>query len=155
RGMTLAAETRRTSRGLEAKSLSLLAEAIVALNETKHDVAGARIQAVITDGVWDPLVIAIRAAPYLGKFIAEQAQLRPRLQRLLVASRDASIAASLGLRVPRAAKEKTSLSPRETEVHELLAQGLTNEEIANLLFISLSTTKVHVKHIFEKLGVRS
>jgi LuxR family maltose regulon positive regulatory protein len=42
-----------------------------------------------------------------------------------------------------------------TEVHELLAQGLTNEEIARLLYISLSTTKVHVKHIYEKLGVRS
>jgi two-component system nitrate/nitrite response regulator NarL len=40
-------------------------------------------------------------------------------------------------------------------VHELLAQGLTNEAIAKLLHISLSTTKVHVKHIFEKLGVRS
>jgi DNA-binding NarL/FixJ family response regulator len=41
------------------------------------------------------------------------------------------------------------------EVHELLAQGLTNEEIAKLLYISVSTTKVHVKHIYEKLGVRS
>jgi DNA-binding NarL/FixJ family response regulator len=40
-------------------------------------------------------------------------------------------------------------------VHELIALGLTNEEIGRLLFISLSTTKVHVKHIFEKLGVRS
>ncbi len=44
---------------------------------------------------------------------------------------------------------------RESEVHELLAQGLTNEEIARQLYISLSTTKVHVKHIYEKLGVRS
>jgi DNA-binding NarL/FixJ family response regulator len=40
-------------------------------------------------------------------------------------------------------------------VHELLAQGMTNDEIAKLLYISLSTTKVHVKHIYEKLGVRS
>jgi DNA-binding NarL/FixJ family response regulator len=47
------------------------------------------------------------------------------------------------------------LSPREAEVHELLAQGLTNDEIAKLLYISLSTPKVHVKHIFEKPGVRS
>ncbi len=37
----------------------------------------------------------------------------------------------------------------------MIAQGLTNDEIAKLLFISRSTTKVHVKHIFEKLGVRS
>ena len=62
----------------------------------------------------------------------------------------------LGLRIPRAAKPRPAeLTPRESEVHELLAQGLTNEEIAKLLYISLSTTKVHVKHIYEKLGVRS
>jgi DNA-binding NarL/FixJ family response regulator len=50
---------------------------------------------------------------------------------------------------------KQALTPREREVHELLAQGLTNEEIANALYISHSTTKVHVKHIYDKLGVRS
>jgi two-component system nitrate/nitrite response regulator NarL len=61
----------------------------------------------------------------------------------------------LGLRIPRPAKQKQRLTPREAEVHELLAQGLTNEQIAKLLFISLSTTKVHVKHIYDKLGVRS
>jgi DNA-binding NarL/FixJ family response regulator len=57
--------------------------------------------------------------------------------------------------VPRAATNARGLTPRESEVHELIAHGLTNEEIAKLLYISLSTTKVHVKHIFEKLGVRS
>ena len=75
--------------------------------------------------------------------------------KLLAGSADTSLAASLGLKIPRAAKPREELSPREQEVHELLAQGLTNEEIAKLLYISLSTTKVHVKHIFEKLGVRS
>ena len=57
--------------------------------------------------------------------------------------------------IPRAAKRASNLTTRESEVHELLAQGLTNEEIARQLFISLSTTKVHVKHIYDKLGVRS
>jgi LuxR family transcriptional regulator, maltose regulon positive regulatory protein len=105
--------------------------------------------------VLDPLVIAIRAAPQLGAFMADQTEWRSRLQRLLAGSRDASLAASLGLRVPRAAKTRATLSPRESEVHQLLAQGLTNEEIAKQLYISVSTTKVHVKHIYEKLGVRS
>jgi DNA-binding NarL/FixJ family response regulator len=72
-----------------------------------------------------------------------------------VLSSDTSLAASIGLRVPRPAKPKQKLTPRESEVHELLSQGLTNEEIAKLLYISLSTTKVHVKHIYEKLSVRS
>ena len=70
-------------------------------------------------------------------------------------SSDRTLARAIGLRVPRSAKPKQALTLRESEVHELLAQGLTNEEIARLLFISLSTTKVHVKHIYDKLGVRS
>jgi DNA-binding NarL/FixJ family response regulator len=150
-----AADARQTSRGLEAESLSLLAEAIVALNDERHDAVAARVRTVIETGIWDPLVITVRCSPHLGAFIAEQPQWRAWLQRLLTASRDASIAASMGLRIPREARSKTALSPREAEVHELLAQGLTNEEIARLLYISLSTTKVHVKHIYEKLGVRS
>jgi DNA-binding NarL/FixJ family response regulator len=44
------------------------------------------------------------------------------------------------------------LSPREMEVLKLLARGLSNQQIANDLFISLSTVKNHVHHIIEKLG---
>jgi DNA-binding NarL/FixJ family response regulator len=113
------------------------------------------MKAVIDSRIWDPVVIAVRATPAVGAFIAEEAGWRGWLQRLLSASSDTSIASRLGLRVPRAAKRATDLTPRESEVHDLLAQGLTNEEIAKLLYISLSTAKVHVKHIYEKLGVRS
>jgi LuxR family transcriptional regulator, maltose regulon positive regulatory protein len=105
--------------------------------------------------MWDPVVIAIRTAPALGAFLAERAEWRGWLQRLLAASSDTSLANRLGLRMPRAARRAAALTPRENEVHELLAQGLTNEEIAKQLYISLSTTKVHIKHIYEKLGVRS
>jgi ATP/maltotriose-dependent transcriptional regulator MalT len=151
----LAADARRASRGLEARSLALLAEAIVALNDAKHDEVAAHLRTVIETGIWDPVVIAIRCSRHLAAFITEQSNWRAWLQRLLTASRDASIAESIGLHVPREARSKTLLSPREAEVHQLVAQGLTNEEIARLLYISLSTTKVHVKHIYEKLGVRS
>jgi DNA-binding NarL/FixJ family response regulator len=48
-----------------------------------------------------------------------------------------------------------ALSPREREVLSLVAEGLTNREIARRLFISDVTVKVHVRHILEKLGVRS
>jgi DNA-binding NarL/FixJ family response regulator len=130
------------------------AEAIVDLHG-KSDEAVARLQPMVESGVWDPIVMAIRAVPELGAAIANHARWRPWLQRLLADSSDTSLARSLGLRIPRAARSTIRLTPRETEVHELLAQGLTNEEIAKLLYISLSTTKVHVKHIFEKLGVRS
>lgn len=45
------------------------------------------------------------------------------------------------------------LSPREREVLQLLSQGQTNREIAHNLTVSTSTVKIHVEHIFSKLGV--
>ena len=74
---------------------------------------------------------------------------------LLFGANDTAIAKRAGISLPRAASRRLDLSAREQEVCELLAEGRTNQEIATMLFISLSTTKVHVKHILEKLGVRS
>jgi LuxR family maltose regulon positive regulatory protein len=47
------------------------------------------------------------------------------------------------------------LSARELEVLGLIAEGLSNQEIAAKLFISLNTVKVHSSHIYGKLGVKS
>ncbi|HWI64488.1 MAG TPA: LuxR C-terminal-related transcriptional regulator, partial [Symbiobacteriaceae bacterium] len=47
------------------------------------------------------------------------------------------------------------LSARELELLRLIAAGLSNEAIAERLFISLNTTKWHVRNVFGKLGVTS
>jgi LuxR family maltose regulon positive regulatory protein len=47
------------------------------------------------------------------------------------------------------------LSSRELEVLGLIAEGLSNQEIAAKLFLSLNTVKVHCSHIYGKLGVKS
>jgi DNA-binding NarL/FixJ family response regulator len=47
-----------------------------------------------------------------------------------------------------------TLTEREVAVLELIAQGRSNAEIARDLTISLDTVKSHVKHVFNKLGVR-
>ena len=49
----------------------------------------------------------------------------------------------------------TALSPREAEILEALATGATNREVAKRLFISESTVKTHLVHLYEKLGVDS
>jgi two-component system response regulator NreC len=49
----------------------------------------------------------------------------------------------------------TSLSDREREVLLLLAQGLSNREIADRLAITQSTLQTHRSHILEKLGLRT
>jgi predicted ATPase/class 3 adenylate cyclase/DNA-binding CsgD family transcriptional regulator len=48
-----------------------------------------------------------------------------------------------------------SLTPTEIEVVKLAAQGLSNPQIAEKLFISRHTVKVHVSHVFAKLGIAS
>ncbi len=47
-----------------------------------------------------------------------------------------------------------SLSKRELDVLSLMAEGLSNEEIAGKLFISLNTVKTHSSNIFLKLDVK-
>jgi len=51
--------------------------------------------------------------------------------------------------------ELSALTDREREVLDLLAQGLTNKEIAEQLVITSNTVKRHLKAIFEKLGVHT
>ncbi|RDC56622.1 DNA-binding response regulator [Pedobacter chinensis] len=49
---------------------------------------------------------------------------------------------------------KLNISKRELEVLELMASGLSNQEIANTLFVSLNTVKTHIAKLFEKLEVK-
>ena len=48
-----------------------------------------------------------------------------------------------------------SLTERETEVLKLIAEGYTNQEIAERLFISMTTVKTHVGNILEKIGAQN
>ncbi|MCW1914048.1 response regulator transcription factor [Luteolibacter sp. GHJ8] len=56
---------------------------------------------------------------------------------------------------PEQSSDDLKLSKRETEILELLCEGLANKEIADRLNISVETVRVHLKHVYEKLHVRS
>jgi NarL family two-component system response regulator LiaR len=49
--------------------------------------------------------------------------------------------------------EKRGISARELEVLQLIANGLSNQEIADKLFVSLNTVKTHTSNLFIKLDV--
>ena len=51
--------------------------------------------------------------------------------------------------------KELGISKRESEVLELISQGLSNQEIADKLFVSLNTVKTHSARLFEKLEVNS
>lgn len=53
-----------------------------------------------------------------------------------------------------AAVTKLGLSKRELQVLALMAQGLSNQEIAHRLFVSLNTIKTHSSRLFEKMEVK-
>src|SRR2546429_6398998 len=51
--------------------------------------------------------------------------------------------------------DTSQISEREREILRLLAEGATNQQIADQLNISVNTVKVHVRNIFGKIGVAS
>ena len=99
------------------------------------------------------------AAVYQADFDLVRRSLAPEE---LVALLDHGRALSLGqavaeadtsLRRPRPATGWHSLTKREAQIADLVAEGQTNPEIAESLVISVTTVKTHVKHVFSKLGV--
>ncbi len=80
---------------------------------------------------------------------------REILESLYAASNDLGLARRAGFRTRATRAPEQLLTPRESEVLGLIARGMKNRDIANALYISQSTAKVHVRHVFEKLGVRT
>lgn len=64
-------------------------------------------------------------------------------------------ARAAGAGAPSTAGDSLGLTPRESDVLRLVAQGLSNGQIGEKLFISTKTASVHVSNILAKLGVRS
>lgn len=63
------------------------------------------------------------------------------------------LAAGVAARMAPGERDASELSPRELELLALLARGMSNKEIARELFISESTVKTHLIHIYSKLAV--
>lgn len=53
------------------------------------------------------------------------------------------------------APEMDLLSEREKEIASLASQGLSNEQIAELTFVTVSTVKTHLRRIYKRLGISS
>ena len=78
---------------------------------------------------------------------------KPKKETVIV-EKEVYIATQHTFVVNEAALERLAISRRELEVLELMAQGLSNAEIAEQLFVSLNTVKTHSSKIFEKLEVK-
>jgi LuxR family maltose regulon positive regulatory protein len=143
---------------VECMTLLACASVLMASREKPDDAASlardAFAVAVATDA-YDAFVLLYRMAPNVLFAPAADAQTRPALVHLLNRVGDGALAESLGIGKPDGAAPDWGLSKREQEVYDLLVAGMSNREIAKALFISEVTVKVHVRHIYEKLGVHS
>jgi DNA-binding CsgD family transcriptional regulator len=152
-----ASEAEDFATTVEVRSLSGCTRAILGIAQAAPaavDVAQTALGIVLDSGGVDSFVCAYRGYPELLRALVHNPELRHHLHSILLRAKDEALATSSGLdkTIRRA---PSVLSPREREVLELLAEGLTNKEIARTLFISEATAKIHVRHILQKLRVRT
>jgi DNA-binding NarL/FixJ family response regulator len=151
-----AAETaEKSTTAVEVRVLAQAVRAVVGAAGGEV-VEGSRLLDLARElGAWDPVVVALRSSRNLSDLLAELDDARPQLETLYQRSNDAALARRAGFRTRSSKPPDEILSPREMEVLQLLARGFRNRDIAKALVISNSTTKVHVRHVFEKMGVRT
>jgi LuxR family maltose regulon positive regulatory protein len=147
----------RSERFLNAEVSTWSAWTRAVIEPTPDSVASA-LASTSASGVWDTAVTALRAAPSLLSLLGQETEdERMRLAHALSEAREWPLARRHGLdrQATEGARGVHGLSEREREVLAAIGEGRTNREIARQLFISEATVKVHARHIFEKLGVRS
>jgi DNA-binding CsgD family transcriptional regulator len=155
----LAEEAERVhGSSVETATLSACAKAVSSLTAESHDgqeLALAAFDLAHSTGGFDSLVTAGRACPRLLAAIGEHEPARDAIREVLARSNDFQLGDEVGLEVIGPSLGPVSeLTRREVEVAELVTHGHTNRAIAERLFISESTVKVHVRHILRKLKAR-
>lgn len=151
-----AAEALATTRSLETRTLVPVAHAIFKSLTNAPDLPDAvrhALDSAARSGSWDCFVCGYRAHPEFLLPLREDHARLTLLSQVMDRAGDLSMLESLGL--DQRLHGRRRLSPRETQIHSLLALGLTNRQIASRLVISEATVKLHVHRILEKLGVRT
>lgn len=97
--------------------------------------------------------LADAGAP-MAKLLRE-AKRRHRATRFMDQALALILEDDLGAEATNAPLEGATFTKREREIIVLMQKGLTNDEIAEKLYVSKSTVKNHIHHVYEKLGVRN
>jgi DNA-binding NarL/FixJ family response regulator len=155
--MELVNEIRDSTAAVEPVVLIPAVAAVCAIRDGTADVVERTRDlevAAFNTGAVDLLVTTYRACPELLAVLLRSAEGR-RFRELVERVGDADLAQTVGQPLAVNEDRRLLLSPRERDVYQLLRSGLTNRQIAKLLFIEESTVKAHTHRIYDKLGVRS
>ena len=154
----LAEQARSATLGIEAHALSFAVSAVSAVKERSYDVlerCERLVDHVFEAGSCDFAVTAYRSNPELLSMLLASTRIRDKTVFLVRRAGDDGRLETLGMSSAALVDPVISLTPREREVYDLLCEGLSNAEIGRQLFITPGTVKVHVHHVFDKLGIRS
>jgi DNA-binding NarL/FixJ family response regulator len=154
----LCAEAIGTTTGVETRVLAAAIEAVCAVNGRvtgKMDSIEGLVHVAFDAGAVDLVVTAYRGNADLLAALLSSVIARERTMYIVARAGDESLVTAIGREAVSSADPVETLSRREREVYELVCEGLSNGEIARRLFISEGTVKVHVHHVFDKLGIRS
>ncbi|QEC64906.1 response regulator transcription factor [Mucilaginibacter ginsenosidivorans] len=88
----------------------------------------------------------------LGIWLAVKLR-RPKVKTVII-EKEVHLSPSTEFVLNEAELKRLNLSKRELEVLQLMAEGLSNQEIADKLFVSLNTIKTHTTQVFEKMEVK-
>jgi LuxR family maltose regulon positive regulatory protein len=147
----------RSGEGIESVILCEVVDALIALKSDDRD-AFDRLhrltEAAFMTGALDLLVTAYRAVPQVLEVLLRDTRDTDRIHRLVHQVGDSDLLRPLGYELVDG-DLRGLLTRREREVYGLLCEGLSNRQIASALVISESTAKLHVQHVYDKLGVHS
>ena len=147
-----------TTRAVEPNVLCLCIAAVQALKSRDPGLSQALralIDGAFSAGGVDFVVTTYRASPDLLAALLRDSTTAEGAGYIVARASDQALADSLGIDLLSALDPVATLTSREREIYDLLCEGIPNGEIARRLFISPATVKVHVRHVYDKLGIRS